>query len=280
MAEAVEPPRGWPEGKRLAVCVHVMCEAWTEESAPGIGPMGNPLKPGYVDTQARSWAEYGMTTGAYRLLDIVAEAGVPCGAYASGMIGDHWPELLRRIDADGHFIGAHAWAQNLLPVYQSREDEERDLGRGIAAFESCIGKRPYGFISPRATNSPNTLELLAAHGFRWTADVFDRDLPYVIDTSAGPLAAVPFTMEINDLPLHIRYGNAPEVYSATLKRILDNYDTIGSPLATLDITAHAHVFGRPPGAIEFKAAIEMARDRDWVWMTTHEELAGLVLPSD
>jgi hypothetical protein len=44
----------------------------------------------------------------------------------------------------------------------------------------------------------------------------------------------------------------------------------------IDITAHAHVFGRPYGAIEFKAAIESVMNVDWVWMTTHEELAGLV----
>ena len=46
----------------------------------------------------------------------------------------------------------------------------------------------------------------------------------------------------------------------------------------LDITAHAHVFGRPYGAIEFRAAIEAVKDIDWVWMTTHEELAGTVYP--
>ena len=52
-------PAGWPEGKRLAVSVIIMCEAWTDDAAPGIGPMGNPLRAGVLDTQARSWAEYG-----------------------------------------------------------------------------------------------------------------------------------------------------------------------------------------------------------------------------
>ena len=69
----------WPDDKPLAVCVNVMCEMWTDDSAPGLGPMGNPLAKGHLDTQARSWAEYGMTTGAYRLLDIVGDTGVPCG---------------------------------------------------------------------------------------------------------------------------------------------------------------------------------------------------------
>jgi peptidoglycan/xylan/chitin deacetylase (PgdA/CDA1 family) len=275
---AAELPAGWPEGKRLAVSVNIMCEAWTDDAAPGIGPMGNPLKAGVLDTQARSWAEYGMTIGAYRLLDIVGEAGVPCGTYASGIIAEKWPELLKRIDSDGHFVGAHAWMQNTLPAYQERDVEEADLKRGADLFEGVIGKRPRGFASPRGTPSANTCELLAENDFTWHIDHFNSDLPYLMETAKGPLAIVPFTMEINDLPLYMRFGNPPEVYSATLKRIVEGYPSIGSPPAVIDITAHAHVFGRPYGAIEFKAAIDLVKDLDWVWMTTHEELAGLVYP--
>jgi len=36
----------WPEDKPLAVCVNIMCEMWTDDSAPGVGPMGNPLAGG------------------------------------------------------------------------------------------------------------------------------------------------------------------------------------------------------------------------------------------
>lgn len=274
-----ELPGGWPAGKKLAVSVNVMCEAWEDDAAPGIGPMGNPLKAGVLDMQARSWAEYGMTIGAPRLLDIVGELGVPCGTYASGIIAKKWPELLKRIDADGHFVGAHSWMQNDLPVYQERDVEEASLQKGKALFEDVIGKAPKGFSSPRGTCSPNTTELLVENGFTWHIDHFNTDLPYLIETKAGPLAAVPFTMEINDLPIYMRYGNPPQVYSETLKRIVDRYESIGSPPAVLDITAHAHVFGRPYGAIEFREAIATVKDLDWVWMTTHEELAGLVYPS-
>ncbi len=273
--DGASAPKGWPGRRPLAVSFHIMCEAWTDDAAPGIGPMGNPLKAGFLDTQARSWALYGMNSGAWRLLDIVAEAGIPCTTYASGLIAERWPELLRRIDADGHPIGAHSWAQNLLPVYQDKETEETELVRGIEAFQGCLGKHPKGFISPRATNSAHTLGLLARHGFRWTADVFDSDLPYLIETPEGPLAGVPFTMEVNDLPITMRHGNEPEAFTRTLKRILDGWHSIGNPMATLDVTAHAHVFGRPSGAIEFKAAIEMVKGLDWVWLTTHEQLAEL-----
>jgi len=39
--------KGFP--RPLALSVSVMLEGWTDDSAPGIGPMGNPLKSGVLD---------------------------------------------------------------------------------------------------------------------------------------------------------------------------------------------------------------------------------------
>jgi len=41
------------------------------------------------------------------------------------------------------------------------------------------------------------------------------------------------------------------------------------------VTVHAHVFGRPFGAIEFQAALDLLKRPDWVWTTTHKDLAAL-----
>ena len=35
-----------PGGKRVAVIFNIAFEAWSDGQAPGIGPMGNVLKPG------------------------------------------------------------------------------------------------------------------------------------------------------------------------------------------------------------------------------------------
>ncbi|OYY02412.1 MAG: hypothetical protein B7Y73_09075, partial [Acidocella sp. 35-58-6] len=94
---------------------------------------------------------------------------------------------------------------------------------------------------------------------REQADAFDRDLPYRIDTPRGPITAIPFTTEVNDFPLVIRYGNEPEAFVRALASILEGWPEIGSPPACLDLTAHAHVFGRPAGAMAFKAAIKRAQ---------------------
>ena len=82
-----------PPSKPLAISVNVMLEGWAEGSAPGIGPMGNPLKPGVTDLQALSWAEYGPKVGAWRLLDLLDREHVRAVFYTSGVVAEHYPDL-------------------------------------------------------------------------------------------------------------------------------------------------------------------------------------------
>lgn len=253
-----------------------MLEGWTDDAAPGIGPMGNPLKPGVLDLQARSWAEYGPKVGAWRILDILAQQKLGAVFYVSGILAERYPDLMRAITGAGHVVAAHGWSQHLLPAYQSADEEARDLGRCLGAIEGATGVPPKGWLSPRCTPSARTSELLAGSGFDWQADFFDSDLPYRRQTPAGPIVAMPFTMEVNDMPLYVRYGSEPEAFTRILERIVSGWPKLGRPAGCLDITVHAHVFGRPIGAIEFLNALEVVRRcSDWAWVTNHRTLANL-----
>jgi hypothetical protein len=274
-------PAGWPAEKSLAISVSVMLEGWTDDSAPGIGPMGNPLKAGVLDLQARSWAEYGPKVGAWRLLDILDRTGLRAVFYVSGLLARRYPDLLAAIANAGHIVGAHGWAQDIIPACQTAEQERRDLVRCVDAIGQGAGHRPYGWLSPRCTPSRCTPALLANAGFEWHADFFDSDLPYRHQTPAGPITAVPFTMEVNDMPLYVRYGNEPHAFTRILERILSNWPRLGLPAGCLDITVHAHIFGRPFGAIEFIESLDVARRyADWAWLTDHQALARLFAVRD
>lgn len=271
-------PKGWPEGRSLAVSVSIMLEGWTDDAAPGIGPMGNPLKPGVLDLQARSWAAYGPKVGAWRILDVLSHEKVRAVWYVSGILAEGYPDLMREIVGQGHAVAAHAWAQNIVPAYQTRDEETRDLKRCVLAIEKATGRRPRGWVSPRCTPSPSTTELLAEADFHWHNDFFDADLPYLVEAPAGSIVAVPFTMEVNDMPLYVRYGNEPESFTRVLAKILDGWrgPGIADRAGCLDITVHAHVFGRPYGIIEFREALQLVKRRaSEVWVTDHCALADL-----
>ena len=209
---AVALPVGWPEDKPLAISVSVMLEGWTDDSAPGVGPMGNVLRAGVLDLQARSWAEYGPRVGAWRILDILAEAGVRAVFYVSGVLAERYPALMRAIADAGHNVAGHSWGQNIIPATQTPEDEARDLERCVTILTETTGAAPRGWLSPRCTPSKETTALLAERGFGWHADFFDSDLPRIEATRFGPIVAVPFTMEVNDMPLSVRYGQEPDAF--------------------------------------------------------------------
>ena len=269
----------WPDGRRLALSVNVMLEQWSDGVAPGIGPMGNPLKPGVIDTQARSWAAYGPKAGAWRLLDVLAAEDVEAVFYCNGIVAERHPGLIRAISDAGHAVAAHGWAQDILPVYQTVQDEADDHDRTGAAFAAAGAPAPGGFLSPRCTPSADTSRLLAERGYRWHADFFDADLPVRLPPPAAPLIAMPFTMEINDLPLVIKHGAEPETFLHILARTLERADRLTRTPACLDITAHAHLFGRPGGALVFQDAIRLAkRYADTTCLTNHLRLAEITSP--
>jgi peptidoglycan/xylan/chitin deacetylase (PgdA/CDA1 family) len=268
MTDTPVPP-GWPRDRPLAISVCVMLEGWAEGSAPGIGPTGNPLKPGVPNLQALSWAEYGPKVGAWRLLDLLDREGVRAVFYTSGVVAERHPDLPAAIAARDHVVAAHGWSQGTLPPYLSPEAEQADIARCVDVLSRTAGRAPAGWLSPRCTSSAVTSRLLARAGFRWHADMFDADLPYRVETGEGALLGVPFTMEVNDIPLYVRYGNEPEAFTRTLARIVEGWDRLGAPFACLDITVHAHVFGRLYGAIALLDSLALVRRHAHCWLTNH-----------
>jgi peptidoglycan/xylan/chitin deacetylase (PgdA/CDA1 family) len=237
--------------------------------------MGNVLRPGVLDLQARSWAEYGPNAGAWRLLDVLEAARIPAVFYVSGILAGRHEPLMRAIVGAGHEVAAHGWAQEIIPATQDPATECRDLYRCLDALEAACGRRPPGWISPRCTPSAVTTELAAEAGLVWHADFFDQDLPRVVQTRAGPITAVPFTMELNDMPLSVRYGNEPEAYTRTLARILEGWPALRRRPACLDLTVHAHVYGRPFGAIEFARSLELVQRDAHAFLTEHDALGRM-----
>jgi hypothetical protein len=252
-----------------------MLEGWAAPDAPGVGPMGNVLRPGVVDLQARSWAEYGAKVGAWRLLDLLDQEAVRAVFYTSGVLAERFPELPAAIAARGHRVAAHGWSQGTLPPYLTPDAEAADIARCVEVLTRTAGRHPGGWLSPRCTPSAVTSTLLVRAGFRWHADMFDSDRPYPIETDGGTLLGVPFTMEVNDMPLYVRYGNEPDAFTRTLGRIVEGWPRLGNPFGCLDVTVHAHVFGRPYGAIALLDSLALLRRSSVCWLTDHARLAEI-----
>jgi hypothetical protein len=267
----------WPGGRRICVVFNVAFEGWSPGAAPGVGPMGNPLKPGVLDTNAISWGEYGPRRGIYRLLDVLDAGGVKASVMINGVLAERFPEAVAAVAERGHEAVAHSHAMDRIPIYLDEAAERENVLTTTAILEKTMGRRPTGWISPRGTRSLNTRQLLVEAGYLWQGDCFDDDLPYVETFGGRPLVAIPLTMEINDLPFQMRYGNPPGWLTDAFQAILARFRTSEPGACFIDATAHAHVFGRPYGAAVFQELISIAAGQDDIWIATREEVARHVL---
>ena len=173
---SAQPP-GWPADKPLAISVNVMLEGWAEGSAPGIGPMGNPLKPGVPDRRrgpGRSTARRSVPGGCSTCCSEPRAGGV--------LHQRRGRRALSRPAGGNHRERPCGGGARLEPGHSCRrisptDDERDDIARCVAVLRRAAGQRPGGWLSPRCTPSAHTSRLLARAGFRWHADTFDADLP-------------------------------------------------------------------------------------------------------
>ncbi|MFN0301154.1 MAG: polysaccharide deacetylase family protein [Burkholderiales bacterium] len=269
----------WPGSRRIAIVFNLAYEAWSDGKAPGIGPMGNVLQPGFFDTNAHSWATFGAVRGIDRLLGIVDRQGIKSSVMVNGVLAERHPESVQRIHERGHEIVPHSWGMDVIPVYLDEAAERTNLRRTREALAKASGWTSIGWISPRGTGSTLTPRLLAQEGFLWHGDCNDDDVPYVLDFDGRRIVGIPLTMDLNDLPLCVRYGQPPrmmiDMFDDTIRALRDRE----SRSLMIDVTAHAHVFGRAAGAWVYETIIERAKAMPDVWIATRQEIARHVLAS-
>ena len=155
---------GWPAGKPLAISLSVMLEGWAEGSAPGIGPMGNPLKPGVADLQALSWAEYGPKVGALRLLDLLERERRTGGVLHQRRGGRTLSRRCRRRSMRVATSWRHtAGARARCPPYLTEDAERDDIARCVEVLTAHRRTRIRAAGSVRAARRVRNL---AASGAR------------------------------------------------------------------------------------------------------------------
>jgi peptidoglycan/xylan/chitin deacetylase (PgdA/CDA1 family) len=177
----------WPGGRRLAVVFNIAYEAWSDGQAPGIGPMGNVLKPGYFDSNAHSWASFGLVRGIQRLLAIAERHRVKTSVMVNGVICERDRAMVRQLAQRGHEIVNHSWGMDVLPVYLDEAAERANLERNHHILRETAGVAPCGWISPRGTGSALSARLLAEAGYLHHGDVNDdgaEEGPLMLDVTA------------------------------------------------------------------------------------------------
>ena len=265
----------WPEGKKIAVVFNVCLEAWSDGKAPGISPMGNPLPAGVLDTMAISWAGYGVKRGIYRLLDAFERHRVVASVMVNAVIAERAPEAVKAVAGAGHEVLSHSYAMDVIPALLSDQEERANIARCTALLEKASGGKVVGWLSPRGTSRAATARFLAEAGYIWYGDVFDDDLPYVQTFGDRKIVAIPLGTDVNDMPF-MKYGNAPRTMLDSFTENVAIARETGE-VTIIDVTCHAHIFGRPRGASTYGKIIAAAAGDPDIWIGTRAQMARHLL---
>jgi peptidoglycan/xylan/chitin deacetylase (PgdA/CDA1 family) len=115
------------------------------------------------------------------ILDALKARNVKATFFVLGRHADRWPELVRRLAAEGHAIGNHGWHHRKLHV-RGPGYVRRDLTMGMESIERACGVRPRLFRAPHGFRSPWVSTIAGSLGQRtvgWSRGVWDSDKPGV-----------------------------------------------------------------------------------------------------
>jgi polysaccharide deacetylase family protein (PEP-CTERM system associated) len=145
-----------------------------------------------------------------RLLKILDETGTKATFFMLGYVAEKHPDIVKRIEAEGHEIGTHGFSHSLI-YNQAPELFKTELTRAIRFLEELTGKKVLGHRAPFfsiTTDSLWALDILGELGIRYDSSIF-------------PV-------------LNYRYGiaDAPR-FPYTIKR--DKFEFVEFPISTLKL---------------------------------------------
>lgn len=181
----------WPGGNRIAVTINIMHEWESVPRSATIRKRSMASGATSIDFLALCARQYGANFGFPRLLDVLDRYGVKATVLTSGLMSELFPGTLRDAIKRGHEVACHHWDQSRHPFdYTNMEEERSAIVKAVASIEQATGQRPLGYMSPGPRPSPNTLEICASLGFKWSGDYCDSDIPYVIDVNGKKIVSI------------------------------------------------------------------------------------------
>ncbi len=127
-----------------------------------------------------------------------------------------------------------------------RPDQKAMINRSMDVIENFTGKRPVGWLGPGLTQTLETPEFLAEAGVKYIGDWVYDDEPTVIRTEKGPLTTLPYTVEMNDIPMMmVQHHESTQL----LNRAKDQFDRLYAESAErpkiMSIAIHPYISGQP-----------------------------------
>ena len=260
-----------PKGARIAVWTVVNVEEWDIEKPMARQLLSAPQGVSTIpDVPNWAWHDYGMRVGFWRILEALTKRKLRATASINAAVCASYPPVAQAmLDAGWEFLGhgVRQGAMHLLP------DQRATIREAIQLLQDFTGRKPKGWMGPGLTETWETLDLLAEEGIEYVTDWVNDDQPYQIRTTKGPLVSVPYTLELNDIPMMVIQHHAADEW---VRRCKDQFDRLYAEGAknprVMALAVHPYNSGVPHRIKYFEAVYDYMRTKKGVWFTTGEEI--------
>lgn len=259
-------------GKPIMIHVVMNLEVWPFDQPMPRAILQNPHgKSPIPDIGNFSWAEYGLRTGVPRLAHIFAERNLPVTNMMNAALPDYYPKIAQLALDEGWELCGHGLFQRSL-LYE--DDEEAVIEEALAKFESYSGARPKGWLGPGYGESLDTPDILKKKGIEYIHDWMFHDDPCWMRTKHGPLIALPYALDMNDVMTFALDRNTAEEYYTRFKAAVDYFGSEpGSPPRIMTMGLHPHIIGVPYRLDMFARTLDMLMARDDTIFVTGNQIA-------
>ena len=203
-------------------------------------PTGQVLLP---DVSNWSWHEYGMRVGVWRFFDLFKRLNIKPTLAINARVIEDYRRVAEEAKTQGWEFMGHSYEQG--PIHKE-PDQKAMIHRSMDICEKFTGKRPVGWLGPGLTQTLETPDLLAGAGVKYIGDWVYDDEPTVIKTTNGPLVTLPYTMELNDIPMMAVQHHESDYL---LKRMIDQFDRLYAESAQrakiVSLAIHPYLSGQP-----------------------------------
>ncbi len=238
------PPLRLPGKARVVLWTIVNLEVWdigrpmARQVLPP--PTGQVLLP---DVPNWSWHEYGMRVGVWRFFKLYQRLGIRPTLAINARVCDDYERVAAEARESGWEFMGHVWDQ--MPIHKV-EDQKGMIARSMDRLEAFTGTRPLGWLGPGLTQTYETPELLAEAGVKYIGDWVWDDEPSEIRTDKGPLVTLPYTVELNDIPMMLVQHHESSYWLTRCKDSLDRLHMEGEERAKIMAVAiHPYISGQP-----------------------------------
>lgn len=198
------PPLRWPDGAGVVVSVVISAEHMEWEPPEGVtippsAVYGGPY-PNKYDPPEVAHHEYGNRVGFFRIAALLDELKIPATVALDSALVRLAPAMLRATLERSWEVAGHGVAFSRMITEDLTEDVERAyIAEALDDLEAATGTRPRGWVGADYGESSRTAELLVAAGVEYVLDWPSDEQPFVIETPAGPILAVPVAGELDDV---------------------------------------------------------------------------------